>query len=130
MILKTLLALSALFNISAVNALTVYGLGGASLQSVSTSAPASASGSATSGLSAAPAGYTPPAFKTVVLNPPPVPSPLPPMQFSVQLESSATDVSGLSIPQSGAFFGFSIEMSIINQVSEYLVVLSCTLSRF
>ncbi len=127
MIPKTLLALLPLLGV--VDALTVYGLGGASLQSVSTSAP-SASGSATSGLSAPPAGYTPPAFKTVVLTAPPVPVPLPPMQFPVQLENSATNVPGLSIPQDGAFFGFSIEMSIVNQVSEYPSVLRSTSPQF
>lgn len=127
MFLKTLLALSALLSgtgihIINVNAVTVYGLAGASTADVSTIASASGgTGSAT--LSAEPVGYTPPAFKTLVLTPPPVPDPKPPMQFGIQLASSASDVVGLSIPQSGAFYGFSIEMSIANQVSEYPVQL-------
>lgn len=60
------------------------------------------------------------AYDPTVLNPPPVPSPPPPTQFSIQLQSSSSDVNGLSIPQSGSFLGFSIEFSVINQVREYL----------
>lgn len=112
MILKPFFTLPALLGV--VNAITVYGVGGASLQSISTTASASAS------MSAVPAGYTPPALKTVMLTPPPVPSPIPSMSFTVELQNSADNVPGLSIPQSGAFYGFSIEMSIVNQVSAYI----------
>ncbi|KAL0954378.1 hypothetical protein HGRIS_003363 [Hohenbuehelia grisea] len=56
------------------------------------------------------------AYDTTVLNPPPLPDPLPATQFGVQLQNSAANVQGLSIPMSGAFWGFSIEMSVANQV--------------
>ncbi|OBZ69575.1 Beta-glucuronidase [Grifola frondosa] len=56
------------------------------------------------------------AYNDVVLSPPPLPVPLPPTQFSISLANQAVDVSGLSIPQSGSFYGFSIEMSVANQV--------------
>lgn len=52
------------------------------------------------------------------------------MQFGVQLESKAENVMGLSIPLSGAFYGFSIEMSIVNQVSECLDSVGFSVYRF
>lgn len=73
---------------------------------------------ATSSGSAAAATYTgAAAYDPTILNAPPVPSPAPPTQFSLQLSNSV--VPGVSIPQSGSFFGFSIEFSVINQVREY-----------
>ncbi|KAJ3476918.1 hypothetical protein NLI96_g10822 [Meripilus lineatus] len=128
--LSALLPLSGHFShLTAVNAITVYGLAGAS--NAPTSTPSvSSGGSAASTLSAEPVGYTPPAFKTLVLTPPPVPDPKPPMQFGVQLESKAENVMGLSIPLSGAFYGFSIEMSIVNQVSECLDSVGFSVYRF
>jgi hypothetical protein len=59
-------------------------------------------------------GY--PAFDPQTIDPPPLPSPAPPNQFSLHLQSNAAQVSNLSIPQKGSFFGISIEFSIINQV--------------
>lgn len=47
-----------------------------------------------------------------VLNPPPPPVAFN-TQFDIQLQS---DTPGLSVPQSGAFVGFSIEMSVVNQI--------------
>jgi hypothetical protein len=80
-------------------------------------------GSATA--SAAAANYTAPAaFDPTVLNPPAVPSPAPPNQFSLQLNSAPNGVQGLSIPLSGSFLGFSIEFSVVNQVSK------CRLSSY
>jgi hypothetical protein len=49
-----------------------------------------------------------------VLNPPPPPIAFN-TQFDIQLQSNTP---GLSIPQSGAFVGFSIEMSVANQICE------------
>ena len=73
--------------------------------------------------------YTgPAAYDPTVLNPPPIPNPPPANQFSLQLWSSASNVPGLSIPQSGAFFGFSIEMSVVDQVCEYLCLFLRTYS--
>ena len=59
------------------------------------------------------------AYDITRLTPPNLPDPLPATQFPIQLQNSASNVPGLSIFQSGAFFGFSIETSVINQVCEY-----------
>ena len=59
------------------------------------------------------------AYDPLVLDPPGLPDPLPATQFGIQLQSAAANVNGLSIPVSGALFGFSIETSVINQVCEY-----------
>ncbi|KAJ3552241.1 hypothetical protein NM688_g4255 [Phlebia brevispora] len=56
------------------------------------------------------------AFNNVVLNAPPVPNPLPPTEFTLKLEQNSQNVPGLSIPQNGSFLGFSLEMSVVNQV--------------
>lgn len=75
-------------------------------------------------LSAPGAGYTAAAaYDPTVLDPPPIPNPAPPTQFTLELQSSSQAVQGLSIMQSGAFMGFSIETSVIDQVREYLRVL-------
>jgi hypothetical protein len=75
-------------------------------------------------LTAASASYTGAAtYDDVILNPPPVPNPPPPTSFAVQLETGS--VSGLSIPQSGSFFGFSIELSVVTQVRKCQI--SCLL---
>ena len=75
--------------------------------------------------SAAAAAYTGyKAYNPTMLNPPPLPNPLPPTQFGVNLQPAANQVQGLSIPQSGAFFGISIETSVITQVckSQFIFV--------
>lgn len=54
------------------------------------------------------------AYNPTRLNPPPVPSPLPSMNFPIQLQKTGT--AGLSITQYPGFFGFSVEMSVVNQV--------------
>jgi hypothetical protein len=74
-------------------------------------ASATASGAAASYTGAA-------AYDPTVLAAPALPNPLPATQFTLQLQQSAAAVPGLSILQSGSFYGFSIEMSVINQVSE------------
>lgn len=56
------------------------------------------------------------AYDPTVLNAPALPNPLPPTQFGIQLSTSASDVTALSIQLSGAFLGFSIEMSVVDQV--------------
>lgn len=58
------------------------------------------------------------AYNTTVLTAPALPNPLPATQFQVQLQGSSQNVNGLSIAQSGAFLGFSIEMSVVTQVSQ------------
>ncbi|KAJ6577056.1 glycoside hydrolase family 79 protein [Mycena vulgaris] len=69
----------------------------------------SATGTATPALYTGSAAYDP-----TVLIPPPIPYPPPPTNFSQQLSSPPP--LGLSIPQSGYFYGFSIEFSVINQI--------------
>ncbi|KAF7318883.1 Glycoside hydrolase family 79 protein [Mycena chlorophos] len=56
------------------------------------------------------------AYNITVLTPPPVPDPAPPTSFTLELQSEATAVSGLSIPIPGTFWGFSVEMSVITQL--------------
>lgn len=63
--------------------------------------------------------FTAPAFNdTVVLTPPPVPSPPITSSFFIQLNSAPNGVQGLSIQQKGGFMGISIEMSVANQISK------------
>ncbi|KAJ7145148.1 glycoside hydrolase family 79 protein [Mycena crocata] len=54
------------------------------------------------------------AYDPTVLIPPPIPYPAPSTRFSQEL--SSLPPPGLSIPQSGYFYGFSIEFSVINQI--------------
>ncbi|KIK77729.1 glycoside hydrolase family 79 protein [Paxillus rubicundulus Ve08.2h10] len=66
-------------------------------------------------VTAASASYTGAAsYNDIVLTPPPVPSPPPPASFNVELQTGG--VPGLSIPQHGSFFGFSVEFSVVTQV--------------
>ena len=57
------------------------------------------------------------AYDETQLEPPPIPTPFN-RTFALNLVGDAKDVTGLSIPHwSGvSFFGFSIEMSVVNQV--------------
>ena len=59
------------------------------------------------------------------LTAPALPSSMPSTAFTIQAMNSAQDVQGLSIQQGADFFGFSIEMSVVTQVSEYHVVGDC-----
>ncbi|OBZ74672.1 Beta-glucuronidase [Grifola frondosa] len=56
------------------------------------------------------------AYNSVQLTAPALPSPLPSNQFGISVQNNAQDMSGLSIQQAGTFMGFSIEMSVANQV--------------
>ncbi|KAF8576860.1 glycoside hydrolase family 79 protein [Ramaria rubella] len=69
---------------------------------------------ATPTTSALPTDTAAAAFDNTSLVPPPIPSPPIPTQFPIQLFSGG--MQGLSIPQSGAFVGFSVELSVANQV--------------
>ncbi len=61
-----------------------------------------------------------PAYDTTVLTPPAIPVPPPPTAYTLTVQRDAAAVPGLSIPHvGGGFFGFSVEMSVINQVREY-----------
>ncbi|EMD34954.1 glycoside hydrolase family 79 protein [Gelatoporia subvermispora B] len=55
-------------------------------------------------------------YDPLVLSPPPIPNPPPSTQFGITLQNSASNVGGLSIPLSGTFYGFSVEMSVVTQV--------------
>ncbi|PFH50111.1 glycoside hydrolase family 79 protein [Amanita thiersii Skay4041] len=70
-------------------------------------------GSATT--TAASASYTgAAAYDPTVLTPPQRPPDFP-LQYTIQIQNGVVP-EGLSIPQLGSFFGFSIEMSVIDQV--------------
>ena len=119
-----LLALSTCLLASAVHAdVTVYGLLGQT-----TAAPVQ-TGTATTQTSATTSFVTthgPPqytelaAYNNVYMVPPAIPSPPPANQFAIGVPSDAALMNGLSIKQSGTFFGFSIEMSVVNQLREFL----------
>lgn len=57
-----------------------------------------------------------PAYDPTVLNPPPM-APIP-GPYSLQLTNDVNAVGGVSIPLNGTFYGFSIEMSVVNQICE------------
>lgn len=102
------LALSAVLTHAAV---TVYNPTGQGPMNGGTETASSGTATAT----AAAANYTgSAAYDPTVLKPPPFPDPLPNMTFPIQLYSSG--MQGLSIPIPGSFYGFSIEMSVTNQV--------------
>ncbi|TFK48176.1 hypothetical protein OE88DRAFT_1635030 [Heliocybe sulcata] len=74
---------------------------------------------ATASASASAANYTgAAAYDPLLLQAPAVPNPAPNTNFALQVQSSSSNVQGLSIPQSGSFMGFSIEMSVATQVSD------------
>ncbi|KAI9058697.1 glycoside hydrolase family 79 protein [Trametes sanguinea] len=94
----------------AFGAVTVYGPTGAERPTGTTSgAGSSATPVQESWLNA----YN--AYNNVRLQPPPLPNPLPPTEFAITLPSQAQNMPGLSIPQRGDFWGFSIEMSVVEQ---------------
>ncbi|KAF7981203.1 hypothetical protein HWV62_34531 [Athelia sp. TMB] len=68
-------------------------------------------------LTASAANYTAPAYSdTSNLTAPTLPNPLPSTNFALQVGASNTSQGGLSIPIPGTFYGFSVEMSVANQV--------------
>ena len=58
-----------------------------------------------------------PAYDTTTLTPPVI-SPLP-SPYSLQLTNDVNAVPGVSIPMNDTFFGFSIEVSVVNQIREF-----------
>ncbi|KAF8316086.1 hypothetical protein DL93DRAFT_2056676, partial [Clavulina sp. PMI_390] len=54
------------------------------------------------------------AYNLTTLTPPALPSPMPSLSFTAQLYASGA--TGLSIPQKGNFMGWSIELSVANQL--------------
>lgn len=61
------------------------------------------------------------AYDPTVLQPPPPPDPPVPSNQFVQLYSGG--MNGLSIPHTGAFFGFSIEMSVATHIRMHFLFL-------
>ena len=58
-----------------------------------------------------------PAYDPTTLTPPvinPLPGP-----YSLQLTNDVNAVGGVSIPMKGTFFGFSVEVSVVNQIREF-----------
>jgi hypothetical protein len=75
------------------------------------------SDTATATVSGAAANYTgAAAYNPTVLNAPPVPDPKP-ANFDLHLQNGG--MQGLSIALPNGFFGFSVEMSVANQVREW-----------
>lgn len=67
------------------------------------------------------------AYNPTVLEPPAVPDPKPNLAFGIQLQKGGTP--GASIQQAGSFLGFSIEMSVANQVRAYTLLHLCVEQR-
>jgi len=105
--LLALAASCALFAQSALAEVTVYGQ--APLGATRTIQP----GATWTGL---------PAYDPTILTPPVI-SPLPSPYF-LQLTNDVTAVGGVSIPMKGTFYGFSIEVSVVNQIREFTQRLS------
>ena len=97
-----------------VSAVTVYGQEGVTQPS---GVSATAAATATTNLDWL-SNYA--AYNNRTLTPPALPDPMPSTAFTIQLMNNAADVNGLSVQQSGDFFGFSVEMSVVQQVSEYM----------
>ncbi|KAI0702809.1 hypothetical protein C8T65DRAFT_262289 [Cerioporus squamosus] len=117
-----LIALSTTLFASAVHAdVTIYGLLGQT-----TAAPVqTGTATGTTQLTATTSFVTdhgPPrytelaAYNPIYMEPPAIPNPPPANQFAIGVPSDATLMNALSIKQSGTFFGFSIEMSVVNQL--------------
>ncbi len=101
-------------------AVTIYNQDGATAVSAGATQTGAASATATANWLSSLAAYN-----NVTLTPPALPSPMPSTAFSISVMNSAQDVNGLGIQQGGDFFGFSIEMSVVTQVSEYPDCAAC-----
>ncbi|EJF60214.1 hypothetical protein DICSQDRAFT_155951 [Dichomitus squalens LYAD-421 SS1] len=69
------------------------------------------------------------AYNNVRLQPPPLPNPMPATSFALTLPNQGQHMSGLSIPQRGDFYGFSIEMLVVEQVVPFLNFLATLADR-
>ena len=111
---------SALVHIAQVHAsVTIYNNNGMQQQPVGTDTAASATATNSSSIPQWLADM--PAFNSVVLQAPAIPSPAPANQFTLDLQATTAQVPGISIQQNGTFLGFSIEMSVATQVSELTI---------
>lgn len=117
-----LLALSSCLFASTVHAeVTIYGLFGQTTAAPVQSDGASATAAPTTSWVTTPGapqftGLA--AYNPVYLAPPAIPNPAPPNQFAIGVPTDGNLLGGLSIKLTGQFFGFSIEMSVANQLSE------------
>ena len=76
-------------------------------------------GQSTKTLSAPATNFTPNAvYDPKQLQAPPLPGTLPPTAFTLSLAASNNSMQGLSMPIPGTFYGFSVEMSVSNQIRE------------
>ncbi|KAI0823157.1 hypothetical protein BC628DRAFT_1325396 [Trametes gibbosa] len=115
--LSSFLWLFTLF--SSTWAVTVYGVLGTQTLTTATLPSGTASATPTTSYltNHGPAPFTTlAAYNDIYLPPPPIPSPAPNNAFNISLPQEASKLNGLSIPQSGSFFGFSIEMSVAIQL--------------
>ncbi len=119
-----LFALSTCLFASAVHAdVTIYGLLGqttaAPVQTGTATGTTQQSATTSFVTTHGPPQYTElAAYNNIYMEPPAIPNPPPANQFAIGVPTDATLMNGLSIKQSGTFFGFSIEMSVVNQLSE------------
>jgi hypothetical protein len=99
---------------TAAKAVTVYGqipigqVTATGFQTQSTAAPATGGNSSVNGA----------AYDNTILNPPQLPGDVQ-LQFTVNVQQQNTSVQGISIMQHGSFFGFSVETSVVTQLSEF-----------
>jgi hypothetical protein len=54
------------------------------------------------------------AYNTIILDPPPLPTPLPPTSFQIQIDNSPPNGVSIKIPSN--FFGLSIEFAVASQL--------------
>ncbi|KAI0750899.1 glycoside hydrolase family 79 protein [Daedaleopsis nitida] len=113
-----LLVLSSLLDIA--RGVTVYGLTGqTTIDPLATGTTTTSSTAATTSFvtTSGPPQYTGlAAYNPIYMIPPAIPDPAPANQFSVQVPSDVQHLNGVSIQIPGSFFGFSIEMSVANQL--------------
>ncbi|KAF7967416.1 hypothetical protein HWV62_34391 [Athelia sp. TMB] len=87
-------------------------------------------GQSTKTLSAPATNFTPNAvYDPKQLKAPPLPDDLPNTAFTLTLAASNSSVQGLSMPIPGTFYGFSVEMSVSNQILPFLNLMSLLTAR-
>lgn len=126
---RPLLALSGLLASLATAEITVYG----PLGQTTIAPPATGSASGTQLASTTTSFVTTPgppqytglaAYNPVYMLPPAIPNdPAPSTALTIAVPNSGQLMTGLSIPQQPTFLGFSIEMSVATQLSEFVSIL-------
>ena len=111
---------ACLFSSSLVRAgVTVYGLQGQTVIQLNSQSTTTTAVPTTSYLTDhGPPQFTgPAAYNQIFLAPPAPPDPAPATTFAINVPQDASLLQGLSIMVNGTFFGFSIEMSVADQLS-------------